>query len=114
MVTLIEEEIPIFEGVPLVPVQRLNAFISELDNLADGCSFAGYEEEEVPDDLPEEPWDPGAEEGGSVRGQGILLSSPFSRSDNPPEIGRGREGPPGARIILREESRMELWGNNSR
>jgi hypothetical protein len=63
MVTLIEEEIRVFEGVPLVPVHRLNAFISELDNLADGFSFAGYEEEELPDDLPEEPWDPGAEEG---------------------------------------------------
>jgi hypothetical protein len=58
MVTLIEEEIRIFEGVPLVPVQRLNAFIGELDSLADGCSFAGYEEKELPDDLPEEPWDP--------------------------------------------------------
>ncbi len=62
MVTLIEEEIRIFEGVPLVPVQRLNAFIGELDSLAYGCSFAGYEETELPDDLPddlpEEPWDP--------------------------------------------------------
>jgi hypothetical protein len=63
MVTLIEEEIRMFEGVPLVPVHRLNAFISELDNLADGYSFAGAEEEELPDDLPEELWDPGAEEG---------------------------------------------------
>jgi hypothetical protein len=63
MVTLIEEEIHIFEGVPLVPIHRLNAFISELDNLADGCSFAGYEEEELPDDPPEDLGEPGADEG---------------------------------------------------
>jgi len=63
LVTLIEEEIRVFDGVPLVPVHRLNAFIGELDNLADGFSSAGYEEEELPDDLPEELWEPGAEEG---------------------------------------------------
>jgi hypothetical protein len=62
MVTLIEEEIRVFDGVPLVPVHRLNAFISELDSLANGYSFAEYENEELPDDLPGEPWDSRAEE----------------------------------------------------
>lgn len=59
VVTLIEEEIRMFDGVPLVPVHRLNAFIGEMDNLADGCLCAGYEE----GDLPEEPWASGADEG---------------------------------------------------
>lgn len=54
LVTLIEEEIRVFDGVPLVPIHRLNAFIGELDTFADGCSFAGYEEAELPDDLPED------------------------------------------------------------
>ena len=55
IVTHIEEEILVYEGVPLVPVHRLNAFIGELDSHPDGYSFACYEEEELPDDLPEEP-----------------------------------------------------------
>jgi hypothetical protein len=63
VVTLIEEEIRMFEGVPLVPVHRLNAFIAELDSLADGYPFTGYEEVEV-HGLAEEPWDAGAQEGG--------------------------------------------------
>lgn len=50
LVTLIEEEILVFEGVPLVPVHRLNAFIGELENCADGYLFAGYEEEALPED----------------------------------------------------------------
>lgn len=54
MVTLIEEEIHVYEGVPIVPVLKLNAFISELDSLTDGYPFSGYEEEEIPDDLPAE------------------------------------------------------------
>jgi Holliday junction resolvase len=54
IVTLIEEEIRVFEGVPLVPVHRLNAFISELDGRAEGFSPA-YEDEEFADDWPEEP-----------------------------------------------------------
>ncbi len=44
IVTLIEEEIRIFEGVPLVPVHRLNTFIGELENFADGISFGEFEE----------------------------------------------------------------------
>lgn len=59
IVTLIEERIRVFEGVPLVPVTRLNAFIGELDIHADGISFARFEEEEEPgtNDLPDEPWE---------------------------------------------------------
>jgi hypothetical protein len=44
IVTLIEEEILVFEGVPLVPVHKLNSFISELDNHIEGNSFYDYEE----------------------------------------------------------------------
>ena len=45
IVTLIEEEILVFEGVPLVPVQKLNSFIGELDNHVQGNSFCDYEED---------------------------------------------------------------------
>jgi hypothetical protein len=54
IVTLIEEQILVHEGVPLVPIIRLNAFISELDAHTGEISFSGYEafmpQEE--DDLP--------------------------------------------------------------
>jgi hypothetical protein len=49
MVTLIEEEIRVYEGVPMIPVQKLNAFIGELDSHTDCTFFADYEEE-IPDD----------------------------------------------------------------
>jgi hypothetical protein len=56
IITLIEEEIRVFDGVPLVPVHRLNAFISELDSWADGFSFTGYDDEDrsFPEDFPED------------------------------------------------------------
>jgi protease II len=44
IVTLIEEQIRIFEGVPLVPVSKLNAFIYEWENEVPGNSFCNYEE----------------------------------------------------------------------
>ncbi|MGB8309670.1 MAG: restriction endonuclease [Methanoregula sp.] len=44
IVTLIEEEIRIFEGVPLVPVHRLNTFIGELENFPDGISSGEFED----------------------------------------------------------------------
>jgi hypothetical protein len=53
LVTLIEESILVYEGVPLVPVTRLNAFINELDRHADGYAFCEYEE--LPED--EAGWD---------------------------------------------------------
>lgn len=58
IVTLIEEEIRVFEGIPLVPVHKLNSFINELDNNAEGNSFSDYEEEDIPlpEDLRAEPW----------------------------------------------------------
>ena len=46
IVTLIEEKIRVFEGVPLVPVHLLNAFIGELDNCADGFCFAEWEDDD--------------------------------------------------------------------
>lgn len=48
IVTLIEEEILVYEGVPLVPVTRLNAFVGELDRHADVRSYTCNEEEELP------------------------------------------------------------------
>jgi hypothetical protein len=56
IVTLIEEEIRIFEGIPLVPVHRLNAFIGELDSYTDEFSCAEFEVEDLPfeEDLSEE------------------------------------------------------------
>ena len=45
IVTLIEEEILVFEGVPIVPVYKLNSFIRELDNHMQGNSFCDYEED---------------------------------------------------------------------
>jgi hypothetical protein len=55
LVTLIEEKIRVFEGVPLVPVHRLNAFIGELDNYPDRDFSVFDEEDVVPEDLPEDP-----------------------------------------------------------
>lgn len=55
IVTLIEEDIRVVDGVPLVPVHRLNAFIRELDSFTgDGC-FAASEEPDgpEPDNLPD-------------------------------------------------------------
>lgn len=48
IVMLIDEEIRVFEGVPLVPVHRLNEFINELDRYADDLSFAEFEVEDLP------------------------------------------------------------------
>lgn len=53
LVTLVEEEIRLYEGVPLVPVLKLNSYIHELDKDADGDSFRGYEDDmPSPDDEP--------------------------------------------------------------
>ena len=60
IVTLIEEKIQVFEGVPLVPVHRLNAFIGELDTCAEDFSFVEWEEEDL--SMLEDPLD---EEGGA-------------------------------------------------
>ncbi|HUH79140.1 MAG TPA: restriction endonuclease [Methanoregula sp.] len=56
IVTLIEEEILVFEGVPLVPVTKLNAFIGELDRHADGDSYSIFEEDlQEPEEMQEQP-----------------------------------------------------------
>ena len=58
IVTLIEEEILVYEGVPLVPVLRLDAFIRELDNPAERPSRSFDEEEPcIVEDLPAEQGD---------------------------------------------------------
>jgi Restriction endonuclease len=55
LVTLVEENILVFEGVPLVPVTRLNGFIGDLDNHMDGTSWCFPEEDISPEDeVPEE------------------------------------------------------------
>jgi protease II len=55
LVTLIEEEIRFYEGVPLVCILKLNSFINELDKDPDGHPFCEYEEDvPLPDDLPME------------------------------------------------------------
>ena len=59
LVTLIEEEIRVYEGVPIVPVQKLNSFVSELDGYIQGNFFyeceddIPYEDEiPLPDEIP--------------------------------------------------------------
>jgi Restriction endonuclease len=53
VVTLVEEEIHWYEGVPIVPILKLNSFISELDTGAAGYSFYDYEDTlPYPDDVP--------------------------------------------------------------
>ena len=46
VVTLIEEEILVYEGVPIVPILKLNSFINELDDHTDANPFGDE------DDLP--------------------------------------------------------------
>jgi Holliday junction resolvase len=57
LVTLIEEEIRFYEGVPIVSIQKLNSFVNELDDYAQGNFFYDYEDE-IPDEddmpLPDE------------------------------------------------------------
>jgi hypothetical protein len=55
VVTLVEEEIHWYEGVPIVPILKLNSFISELDTNEPADSF--YDDEDTqpfPDDVPTE------------------------------------------------------------
>jgi len=53
LVTLIEEEIRFYEGVPIVSIQKLNSFVNELDRYAVGNFFYDCEDTlALPDDLP--------------------------------------------------------------
>ena len=53
VVTLVEEEIHMYAGVPIVPILKLNSFISELDTYAQGNPFCDYEDTlPSPDDMP--------------------------------------------------------------
>jgi hypothetical protein len=53
LVTLIEEEIRLYEGVPVVCIQKLNSFVNELDGYAQGNFFCEHDDG-IPynDDLP--------------------------------------------------------------
>jgi hypothetical protein len=57
LVTLIEEEIRVYAGVPIVPVQKLNGFVRELDGYVQGDFFCECEDDIACEDdltLPEE------------------------------------------------------------
>jgi protease II len=64
IVALIEEEILIFEGVPIVPVTKLDAFIKEFDNHTEGTSYTVFEDKMTLSDEwePESGDDPEPEE----------------------------------------------------
>ena len=50
LVTFIEEEIRFYEGVPIVPVQKLNGFVNELDGYFQGNLYCECEDEIPYDD----------------------------------------------------------------
>ncbi len=50
VVTLVEEEIHGYEGVPIVPILKLNSFIRESDSHGPGDFF--YDYEDILEDLP--------------------------------------------------------------
>jgi protease II len=50
LVTLIEEEIQFYEGVPIVSIQKLNSFVNESDNYAQGNFFYDYEDDRAYED----------------------------------------------------------------
>ena len=45
LVTLIEEEIRFYEGVPIVSIQKLNSFVNELDDDVQGNFFCEREDD---------------------------------------------------------------------
>jgi hypothetical protein len=62
LVTLIEEEIPFYEGVPIVSIQKLNSFVNESDRYTQGNFFYDYEDDienedelPLPDEIPIQP-----------------------------------------------------------
>jgi Holliday junction resolvase len=64
LVTLIEEEIRFYEGVPIVSIQKLNGFVNELDGYAQGNFFyeceddMAYEDDiPLPDEIPLQPYE---------------------------------------------------------
>lgn len=58
VVTLVEEEIHVYEGVPIVPILKLNSFISELDTHAQGNPFYDFEDTlPFADDAPTESYE---------------------------------------------------------
>jgi protease II len=58
LVTLIEEEIRLYEGVPIVSIQKLNSFVNELDGYKQGNFFCDCEDEiPLPYEIPMEPYE---------------------------------------------------------
>jgi protease II len=62
LVTLIEEEIRVYEGVPIVGIQKLNGFVNELDGYGEGNFFCECEDDLpydddilLPDEIPMQP-----------------------------------------------------------
>jgi len=62
LVTFIEEEIRVYEGVPIVSIQKLNGFVNELDGYLQGNFFWDFEDEipyeddlPLPDEIPMQP-----------------------------------------------------------
>ena len=63
LVTFIEEEIRVYEGVPIVSIQKLNGFVSELDGYLQGNFFCDCEDDipydddlPLPDEIPMQPY----------------------------------------------------------
>ena len=53
LVTLIEEEIQVYEGVPIVSIQKLNSFVNEWDGFGWGNFFCECEDDiSYDDDIP--------------------------------------------------------------
>ena len=53
LVTLIEEEIRVYEGVPIVSIQKLNGFVNELGGYLQGNCFWDFEDDiSYEDDIP--------------------------------------------------------------
>jgi len=64
LVTLIEEEIRFYEGVPIVSIQKLNSFVNESDRYAEGNFFYDCEDDTpyeheipLPDEIPLQPYE---------------------------------------------------------
>jgi Holliday junction resolvase len=53
IVTLVEEDIQFYEGMPIVPIQKLNSFINEMDKYANGNFFGDCKDNMTfPNDTP--------------------------------------------------------------
>lgn len=75
VVTLVEEEILVYEGVPIVPIQKLDSFIHELDTHITGDSFTEYEDiMSFPGDMHTESEDPSEAGEGEIHAREFIVS----------------------------------------